>query len=49
MAIIQKTSQGKWRVVDSYLGVDEEFETATEAFRRKEKCNVEKLTKMSQE
>ena len=46
MAIIQKTSQGKWRVVDSYLDVDEEFETATEAFERKDECNVEKLKLM---
>jgi len=43
MAIIQKTSQGKWRVTDSFLGVDEEFETASEAFKKKEECNVEKL------
>ena len=46
MAIIQKTSNNKWRVQDSYLGVDEEFETATEAFKRREECNVEKLKLM---
>lgn len=49
MTTLFRTPQGKWRVTDIRLGVDEIFDTCTQAQEKVNQCNTKKLKEMSGE
>jgi len=49
MTAVMKQPNGKWRVRDRRLDVDEEFETCTEAQAKANECNQRKLREMAGE
>ena len=47
MTSIIKQPNGKWRVRDAYLEVDEQYETHKEAQQVADKCNIEKIKSLA--